>query len=110
MIPQNTKEIEVIDMYDGEALIHIREDDAGQRYYCHALYWDLVSTTYIMVPVSDGDIVEIKDNKLDLRTVIDRRPAFLLSCGRSDAITECVDPLPEDCLPKSGVTLYPPGI
>ena len=98
--------IEIINEYDCEPLIHIRQDENNRKYWCHAVDFLPTETIYVMVQVSDEDIGVIKEGQIDLRTILERSERYLLLWGKEITIRPCGEhEIADDCLPKPGVKL-----
>jgi hypothetical protein len=102
-----TEIIAEVDVYDGWPMIHIRQDDNGQKYYCHCFDQDGLKYSYVMVPVSDFDIEAVTTGAVTIRSILDRETRYLLEMDHEDYVSPHPEPFPEDWLPKPDVRMGP---
>ncbi len=95
--------VEDLDIYDGEPLIHIRQDKKGRSYYCHCYRWELSESYYIMVPVSKDELARIKNGEVELRPLLQREGNYLLRWGEKEMVARLKE-VNGDYLPEPGIT------
>ena len=95
--------VETLNEYDGWPYIHIRQDESGDKYYCHFI--DSVAI-FAMVKITEEELLALKANEITILSLFDRQKWLLSFEAECDYIEE-VQFLPEGCLPKSDVKLFP---
>ena len=97
----NYKVIQELECYDCEPLIHIREDDYGQKYYCH---WLDIPHRYAMVPLSEDQYKNL--HTLELKSLLqDSVVKYIFDYDKEEITLTPVNKFDEDGLPKEGITL-----
>lgn len=103
--------LRVLDEMDGPRLFTVRSDD-GQLFLAYSCAEDDANSRYLLVPTSDRLIARIEQDELCVRDALTQQAVMLVvdvaNDGRINLLGR-VDPetLPEDALPRDGVTLHP---
>lgn len=106
----NTENLKMVEcLYQEEVDVIAIFSDNEQKYF--ALLYDQIDfyNEYVMVPISEEDIVKVKDNKLSIREIIvNAKNLYQIFVGDRISYGEeiTLDKLEPEYLPEEGVMLY----
>lgn len=105
MIPER-----VLFEYEGPRTFLSRDPD-GELLLAHQCGESDAVWRYVVVPFSDRLVAEIEEGRLDLHAALDQPRLWIADIGSGGKVIRCVKStllaVPEKCLPRSGVMLYP---